>query len=101
MAMYDDTVATRWQRFARKVTGLWREPVENDFAVIAAASLAHEKEGLAQPSQPEAELAAWEDEGGTTAWRAPSPRASSLKRRRPTYNASGDRSSSALAELHL
>jgi hypothetical protein len=97
MAMYEDTVVTRWQQFARKVTGLWREPVENDFAVIAAVSLEHEKAGLAQPSQPETELP-WEDEDGKTARPAPSPRPSSLKRRRPTYNPSGDRSPPALAK---
>lgn len=96
--MYDDTVVTRWQRFARKVTGLWREPVENDFAVIAAVSLEHEKAGLAQSTQPDAELAAWEDEGGKTARRPPSPRPSSLQRRRPTCDPSGDRSPSALAK---
>lgn len=87
-----------WSWFTRKVTGMWRQPVAGDFAVIAAASLRQEREALTAPRQQQPEIAAWEGEGGSTAPRVPSPRRGWLKRRRASYNSESDNSSSTLSE---
>jgi hypothetical protein len=52
MALRHDTVATAWKWFAGTLQGLWRKPVEHDFAAIAAAFLRHEKEALVAPETP-------------------------------------------------
>jgi hypothetical protein len=52
IAMQDEIPATAWKRFADKVKGLWRKPVEPDFAAMAAASLKHEKETPVAPETP-------------------------------------------------
>ncbi len=84
--MYNDTDVAGWRRFARKVTGLWSKPDENDFAMIAAASLRHEKETMGQVRSQAARLDASDDEDGPATGLNPSPRRSALKRRRPNYS---------------
>jgi hypothetical protein len=84
--VYNDTDVGGWRRFARKVTGMWSKPEENDFAMIAAASLKHEKETMGQAGSQEARLEATDDEGGVASGQVPSPRRSALKRRRPNYS---------------
>ena len=86
--MNNDTVGTPWRRFRRTITGMWREPLDEDFAMIAAASLAQEKAALLPPLENAARLAVWEDEGGLTAQPipSPSPRRRSEARRRPSYS---------------
>lgn len=84
--MYNDTDVAGWRRFARKVTGLWSKPDENDFAMIAAASLKHEKETMGQAMAQEARLAPPDNEAGLATGQIPSPRRSALERRRPSYS---------------
>ena len=84
--MYNDTDVAGWRRFARKVTGLWSKPDENDFAMIAAASLKHEQETMRQARPQEARLAPPDNDDGPATELIPSPRRSALERRRPSYS---------------
>jgi hypothetical protein len=50
--MQDEIPATAWKRFADKVKGVWRKPVEHHFEAMAAASLKHQKETPVAPETP-------------------------------------------------